>query len=259
MERPFVKNVEEFLNEFIKSADGELVSEKIELQDGVLNCDYFFEKENILAELKCFEKDMFSEEDSERNERLIDKWLNEGFINKSDFIQMFMGKKHLPSECMMELLMLCRRYYETAIKKAHKQVVSTNKLLGNSSTKKVLFLCNDGNYFLSDVHALRTISLILAMNKAWDFDCCVLFTVNQVSRISDNDLDYSFWAPVYKEEESNDGLQEFINDLGEKLHHFYNNKFGITETEHNIYPDKAEGLEAMSKQKHIPKEIIYKK
>src|ERR1700752_622499 len=169
MERPFVSNVEEFVNDFIKSVGGELVGDKIKLEDSVKNCDYFFEKENVLAELKCFEKDMFSEEDSERNERLIDKWLNEGLINKTDFIQMFLGKKHLPQECMMELLMLWRRYYETAIKKAHKQVTSTNKLLGNSSTKKVLFLCNDGNYFLSDVHAFRTISLLLAMNQEWDF------------------------------------------------------------------------------------------
>jgi hypothetical protein len=257
MERPFVNNVDKFLSEFIKSMGGALVSEVLPIEPGFKNCDYYFEAENVLAELKCLEKDIFSDEDYERNERLIDKWLTKGIIKKIDLVPLLLKRKEVPQECLMEVLNLCRRTYETAIEKAHKQLKQTNEKLGNEKTQKVLFICNDGNYFLDDEKAYRLICTILAIRQEWNIDCFVLFTINQVSRVPGSDLDFSFWAPCYGDKAPDD-LQSFINRLGTAFNEYYNKKFNIVETIHCKFDDVDSGLKAIGEQKHIPKNIIYK-
>ena len=258
MERPFVKNVEEFFTEFVKSMEGKTVIDKIGKQPAFANADYVFEKENILIELKCLEKDLFSEKDFDRNERLFDKWLSEGKLKKVDIIPIMLVKKAIPFECLEELLQLCRNTLQTIIKKANRQLRETKKEIGNEKTEKVLLICNDGNYFLSDQQAFDVINHIHASLPELEIDCFVLFTVNQTSRIPNNELDWAFWAPAYNVNAS-DALCNFINELGKNFHNFYCSKFGITDTEHREFPDPVKGIEAIKEHKHIPKEIIYKK
>ena len=258
MERPFVSNVEEFINGFIKAASGSLVIDRVSGKPAFKNCDYFFEKENVLIELKCLEKDIFSDTDYERNERLYDKWLSNGILKKVDLIPIMLGRKDVPKECLVEIVALCRRTFESCIEKASEQLNATKKEIGNDRTWKVLFICNDGNYFLDDLKTWGLISTILGIRTEWEIDCCVLFTVNQASRSPESDLDITFWAPSYRSEEP-DGLESFINKIGEELFTYYNTKFGITDSRHTKYPSVDEGLEAIKKQKHIPNEVIYGK
>lgn len=215
-------------------------------------------KENILIELKCLEKDLFSDKDYERNERLLDKWMTDGIIRKVDIIPIMLGKKQLPTECSDELLQLCRNTFQTIIKKANRQLRETKKKIGNTKTENVLLICNDGNYFLSDIAMYEVMNHVLASIPELEIDCFVLFTVNQTSRVPDNDIDWSFWAPSYNTK-ATDQLNAFINDFGKYFYDFYNSKFGLVNSEHIEYDNVNTGLEAIKKQKHIPKEIIYKK
>jgi hypothetical protein len=258
MERPFVNDIEAFITEFVKSIGGKTVIETVDKQPDFNNADFIFEKENILIELKCLEKDLFSDKDFERNERLIDKWLSEGKLRKVDMIPMMLGKKQLPKECQMELLLLCRNTLQTIIKKGNRQLRETRKQIGNEKTEKVLFICNDGNYFLSDILAFDLINHIHALLPESEIDCFVLFTVNQTSRIPNSEIDWSCWMPAYGSKAS-DNLCSFINDFGKRFHEFYNFKFNITNSEHRVYNDPTTGYEAIREHKHIPKEIIYKK
>ena len=257
MERPFVDNVEDFITEFVRSTNGQLVTECLSNTPDFENADYFYKTDNIVIELKCLEKDLFSDEDLERNERLIDKWLEEKLITKADIIAIFLRKKQIPEECLLEMFKLARRTFQKIIEKANKQLKETKVKVGNTDTKKVLLVCNDGNYLFPNDLLLSLICDIIATRKEIDIDCTIYFTVNQASFIPNSDLDWGLWAPAYGENAS-EHLHQFVNELGRKFNKFYNDTFGIEIAEHRECPDFEGGTNAISEMNFIPKDVIYK-
>ncbi|GAB3166722.1 hypothetical protein [Telluribacter humicola] len=257
MERPFVNNVEDFITKFVHSTNGQLVSEYLNSTPDFENADYFFKSDNIIIELKCLEKDLFSDEDFERNERLIDRWIEEKLITKSDIIAIFLRKKQIPEKCLQEMFKLARRTFQKVIEKANKQLRETKTKAGNADTKKVLMICNDGNYLFPNALLFSLVCDIISTRKEIDIDCTVYFTVNQVSFIPNSDLDWGLWLPAYGEN-ANEHLHQFINDLGLKFNNFYNDTFGIENTEYRDFPDTEVGINAISEMNYIPKDVIYK-
>lgn len=258
MERPFVNNVEAFITDFICSIKGELVTDSFDDAPNFDNADYILKNENIIIELKCLEKDLFSDEDLERNERLIDKWLEEKLITKADIIAIFLGKKLIPEECLKGMFKLARRTFQKIIEKANKQLRETTIRIGNNDTQKVLMICNDGNYLFPHNFLFSLICNILSTRKELDIDCTIYFTVNQTTYIPNSELDWSLWIPAYGENAKED-LDIHVNKLGQQFNVFYNKYFEIDNTEYREYPDNEEGIKAIKEMQFIPKDIIYKK
>ena len=258
MERPFVKNVEDFLTKFIRSVGGQRVDEVIANAQDFENADYFFPNENIVLELKTLEKDLFSDEDIERNERLIDKWFTDGILNKVDILPILLGRKKLPRACVDEIIKLCSRTFQKIIEKANKQLRETKNKLGNAETQRILMVCNDGNFFLNNQKLHALLCNILGRRKEIEIEGLVYFTVNQASVIPGSDLDWGIWVPAYGDT-ANDTLHLFVNDLGRKFHDFYCKELNITVTEHREYPGFEEGMKAVEETKYIPKDVIYPK
>jgi hypothetical protein len=258
MDRPFVSDVEDFVTHFVQSANGQRVTDFLSYAPDFENADFIFKAENVLIELKCLERDIFSDEDIDRNEALLDKWLSEGVLKKVDIIPILLRRKPIPDECLIEIIKLARKTFQRVIEKANKQLQSTKEKIGMLTTQKVLMVCNDGNYFFENAVLFALLCDIVATRKEIDLDCVVYFTVNQASHISNSELDWAIWAPAYGERAGED-LQTFINDLGAKFNIFYNTHFGIEVTAHREIPELAEGAKALHDMRYIPKDVIYKK
>lgn len=258
MERPFVNDIESFITEFIISQNGKRVTDCINNGVTFENADYYLPKQDVFIELKNLEKDLFSEEDIERNERLIDKWIEEKLISKADILAIFLRKKQIPEECLQEMFSLARRTFQKITEKANKQLLQTKENIGTSKSQKILLICNDGNYLFPH-HLLFTLFCsIIEDRKEIDIDCSVYFTVNQTSSIPNSDLEWRLWMPAYGTSANKD-LHHFINDLGREFSNFYNSKFNLPIVEKKEYEDFILGMEEIEKMNFIPKQIIYKK
>lgn len=260
MERPFFADVEQLVTDFIRSVGGKTVVEYLGSQPKFKNADYYFEAENVIAELKCLEKDIFSDSDFERNERLIDKWLAEGMLKKIDLIPIFMGKKAIPEECLADIYKLTKETFQTILKKAHKQLAATKEAIGNDKTYKILLLCNDGNYFLNtDQIILLVHSMLYERQDIMNIDCTIYFTVNQISMFHPGDLDRHVWVPGYNDADNTPELPDFVNQLGRNWWKFLDKVTGVESEEHEEIEDLEEGIEMLKNLNYVPKEVIYKK
>lgn len=257
MERPFVNDIENFMTEFVNSVEGETVMSIVGPSPDFDNADYYFKKENVLIELKCFEKDPFSKGDGDKTVRFMTKWLEKGFIKVEDLFSYTSGNRSLPEECIQDMIQSCRKTFEEAIRKGNRQLRETKNRIGNDKTLKVLLLCNDGNYFLNEAGTFAIINDIFASRKDLEVDCFVLYTINQVSRMPNDDIDWMLWYPSYHIS-SPDELCAFINWLGVEFNTFYNTKFGITNAASMDHKDRESAEKTLKSQSYIPKSIIYK-
>lgn len=260
MDRPFENNIEQLITEFIRLAGGKTLIEYLGYEPDFLNADYFFQNENIIIELKCLEKNIFSEiDDKEKNEVLFNTWLNKGLIAKSDIIPIFLNRKDLPFECLNDVLESTRNSFQRILKKANKQLRTTKEKIGNIDTKKFLMICNDGNYFLSHDGILQMIYNILSVRSEMDINCVIYFTVNQAAFIPNSDLDWHLWVPAYDCDEEENDMAEFVNDLGRDFNNFILQRFKIKNSEHIEIPDTKSGINKIKEMQYIPKDVIYDK
>lgn len=190
MNRPPLLQVEPFFNDFVKSVGGQVISEIIPKGPEVLNADYIFKDENILAELKSFQKDIFNNEDDTRLFEMYDKWVAFDLIEQGNIIKHILGVLPLPYVCKQEIANKVTHTIDRVIHKANKQLISTKKLLKMPEAKCILFLINDVNYFLNHRQILGLTGYLM-MNKyaKSEIDCFVYLTVNQTSQLPDNPIE----------------------------------------------------------------------
>jgi hypothetical protein len=258
--RPEVIDIEDFFNEYVEYFGGEVISKRKDNLTDRANADYLFRNRNVIAELKCFQKDLFNdEEDIPRLVNFFKKWEEKGLVEQSDILKIIFGTKQISEECYLDLLNACRNTIDTAIKKANRQIRESKKTFSLPDAKGLVLLCNDGNYFLQNVAFIKLIcDLMRSKYMNLEIDGFVFFTVNQVATIPESELDYHLWFPAYRDE--NDSvLSDFVNELGGKFYEdFYTKKIGIG------LMDKIKGdldeeiVEKLKYMKHIPKNIIYK-
>lgn len=261
LKRPENVDVEKFFNEYVEYFGGQVISKNNQNLTDRPNADYLFKSDNVIAELKCFQKDLFnSEEDIPRIFNFLDKWEDKKLIEQEDKIKIIVGSKELPKECYTDLLNACTKTIDRALHKANKQIKESKKTFSIPNAKGLVLLCNDGNYFVqNDVFLGLVASLMSRKYMESDIDGFVYFTLNQVSTIPNNELDWHLWVPSYRDE-NNEDFGNFVNELGYKFQNeFYTLKTGIKPTDKLITDDFEKGINSIKSMRHIPKEIIYKK
>lgn len=256
MNRPPVLHVEPFFNNFIKSVGGQVISEIIPKGPEVLNADYLFKDENILAELKSFEKDTFNNEGDTRLFDMYEKWIAFDLIERCNVIKHILGVLPLPHICKQEIALKATKTIDRVIHKANKQLISTKKLLEMPDAKCLLFLINDGNYFLSHRQILG-ITCNLMMNKYAnsEIDGFVYLTVNQTSRTPYSLIEQNVWIPSYREEDFG-RLGEFVNKIGSEFKDFYTNITGVPASEKMQISDTTRALELINTLNYLAKDTI---
>lgn len=225
--RPEPLPVEETFNEYVKQFGGQLISELLQTDpQRPQNADYYFPSHGAIAELKCFEKDLFNNrEDVERIGHIIQKNHESGLVDGYKGFRWLLGQEPLPSEYRRDMLSLARRYYENAIRKADKQIESTKKLLDLPNARGLVLLANDGNYFSHPAEAASLIAQVMQNHfMESHIDGFVYFTVNTVVKVSDNNGELMYWVPSYRE--TGDGLADFVNHLGAGWGDFFAEKIG---------------------------------
>jgi hypothetical protein len=261
LKRPAPLDVEETLNKFVKFLGGNLVSNLLSEKITTLNADYYFETPEIIAELKCFKKDLFAnEDDAVRLIQLMEVWKKKDYIKDGDEIKLAFGIKPLPKECLDDLLKAAAKTIERALHKAIKQIKETRILLNKPKAKGLILLVNDGNYFLSNSQFIGlTASIISRKYSKEPFDAFIYITLNQVAYLPDSELDRQVWVPCYMNEDTRI-LGDFINEIGSRFFkEFLPSVTGIKPTEHIKIEDFEESMEVLKKLKYLPKDIAYPK
>jgi len=261
LKRPDIIEVESFFNEYVEYSGGQVISKCEDNLDDRPNADYLFKNENVIAELKCFQKDLFNnEEDIPRIMNFLDRWEERKLIKQADKLKIILGSKKLPIECYYDLLSACTKTIDRALHKANKQIQESKRTFSLPDAKGLVLLCNDGNYFVqNDIFLGLVANLMSRKYMESDIDGFVYFTINQVSTVPNSGLDWQLWVPSYRNENDSD-LSQFVNDLGHKfLNEFYTLKTGIESSKKVITDDTEVGYNTIKSMKYIPKEIIYKK
>lgn len=267
LERHFIPNVEEYFSEFVEFYGGKVIDKLESNLNDRPNADYLFENPNLVAELKCFEKDIFSSKDEfPRIERLLNKWTDKKMISDAQLRNYIFKEGPLPAKCSKELIETASKTVERAIHKGNKQIETSKATFNIPNSKGLLFLVNDGNYFFNNHQFLGIIGNILGRKyRNPSFDAIVYLTINQTSRNPLNELDYTVWVPIYTRIDENGetiedlDLFNFVNDIGRKFSDFYELKTGEKFKDRQEFSNTEQGIEEIKKHIYVPKKIIYKK
>jgi hypothetical protein len=141
---------EALMDDAIRVAGGRRVRELVGPSPPFDNADYLFPSDNVVAELKSFEKDFLSDSTvTEKMHILYNRWFNEGrgipFILGSGVLR----TDQLPLECARELVGIFKdRIESTVLRKANRQIRETKENLNRPDSVGLLLLSNEGNFAL---------------------------------------------------------------------------------------------------------------
>ena len=118
--------VEKYFNSFVRSCGGELVTDVVGPSPAFPNADYFFKKQNVIAELKCLSKDVLADSAYQKKiEMLFDRWIASGLIANPGWGTFRIQSANLPTQCRHDLTNFLRQPLAGAVEKANRQIRST--------------------------------------------------------------------------------------------------------------------------------------
>ena len=232
--------VEKSFNEFVKEFGGELVSELMPSNPGY-NADYLFrnQAEPVVAELKCLEKDLFSDEKFQEKLSLLHlDWVQRGLVEPSDSEFVQIDTSRLPHECQMDVLKLVKKSIEPVVKKANKQIGATRAYFNIPHAKGLLLLVNDNNYGLEPYSLIGTIGWIFEHQDKACINSLLFFTVNMRANVPGVKEEAILWVDAVRPKfEPVSG--DFLRELQEGWFAFYDEKVGqkipiITQEDHDV-------------------------
>lgn len=208
---PTFINVEQEFDNFVNSfRSGKRVSDIIQsIPPGCLNADYFFESDDVIAELKCLESD--PTDGTAFAKRVAKAYSHFGYSGSDAMGYLFRGEE-MPENVAKRLRNQAKRPIVKALEKANKQIRSTKILLERPRAWGLALIANDNNFGISPAYALEILSNGALNIKDRHIDGIVYFTPN-VYHNSGEDIARQYWIPVYEagREEFSD---LFVNDLG---------------------------------------------
>jgi hypothetical protein len=174
---------ETILDTCVEASGGVRVSSIVGASPSFANADYWFEADNVVAEMKSLQKNFLSNAATDHKMHLLyDKWVRTGRVNPGYGIAEIRTDQLSP-ECARELINVFRAPFETGIlRKANRQIRETKEHFNRSDALGLLFLANDGNSALDPEmtiyilhHALKT--------KFSQIDHVIYFSTNFTIRL----------------------------------------------------------------------------
>jgi len=176
-----------------------------------LNADYLFAGDNVIAELKCLEKNPM--EASDWPPRLA-KAFNATGHSFSDLGYLVRGQP-MPENVRVKLFNWLRDAIRSVVKKGNRQIRATKRELCKVDAKGILLIANDRNYGFGPEAMMSVISDAAAQLNDSHLDAVVYFTPNVFHRVSNSDVAWIIWEPRYRDV-TDVPLSQFVNDLGRK-------------------------------------------
>jgi hypothetical protein len=175
------------------------------------NADYFFQEDNVIAELKILEEGDSPFGTWERFSSLI----RASGVSGESLVRSLIRESRLPREVLEVMQKRFRRTLEERIKFARLQLQESKRLVGDSRTRTLVLLANERFWFASHAWVFGQICKLMSENFDDErIDGIVYFSAGVVSRLSAGTREYSVWSPAYRKQ--GDVLGDFVNRLGER-------------------------------------------
>jgi len=174
------------------------------------NADYLFAHDNVIAELKCLEKN--PAEATDWPPRLAKAFRSTGH-SFSQLMGYLVRGEPMPAVVRAKLFHWLQDAIRTVIKGGNRQIRSSKRELGRPDAKGLLLVANDHNYGFGPAAMLAVISDAVARLDNNHVDAVVYFTPNVFHSKPGSDVAWVLWDPKYRD--VNDlQLSEFVNDMG---------------------------------------------
>jgi hypothetical protein len=209
-------DIEPAFNEFVPTfRSGQLIHDLMSNhRDMPLNADYPFSPDNVIAELKCLEKNPM--EASDWPPRLAKAFRTTGH-NFSDLMGYLVRGEPMPDAVRAKLFHWLRDAIRTVVKGGNRQIRATKHEIMRMDAKGLLLIANDNNYGFGPEAMLDVISDAAARLDDSHVDAVVYFTPNVFHRHPGSDVAWMIWDPRYRDE-TDTQLSEFVNDMGRRWH-----------------------------------------
>lgn len=213
-------DVEETWNKFIQlTSNGKRVDELLDASPSFNNADYFFQKDEIIIELKEITVDFMNSASFMRKfEKLIDKVMDEN----PDWNPLLLS--NIPDKFALEFIRICRKPLDGILKKANKQLRETKQYFNFHNNKGILIIVNDGFTSLQHKYIMHVITNLLIYSYS-SIDCIIYTTLNRYVETEYSDTPVLLWIPAYSDK-ANDNLPLFINELGRDWFNFLEDELG---------------------------------
>lgn len=224
--------VEETFNAFVEDFGGELVGKHfIGSGNAPKNADYFLDGRAVVAELKCLEKDYFSNRQvAEKLNRMMNRWAREGLLRPEHVEDGRFRTDDLPRECGLEVYKLFYGPVKEAVEKANKQIKETKKYFNLPDAKGLLILANDGNYSLSPKLSMQILGWLLP-NRYTGIDSFIYFTPNMRLAAPQYDRQVHVWISGPSRPSANAVGPEYLRQICKGWTSFLERRTGEEVTE----------------------------
>ena len=221
---PVLINTEEAFSSFVQSFRGGRLIRDI-MPDAItmpLNADYFFEDDNVIAELKCLNDDPTKVE--VLAERLIGAYRQCG-LNGSDCLGYLFRGEPMQEIVKKKIFTATKRTLSSVVAKANKQIRASKSTLARQNAKGLLLVANNANYGFSPQTMYRIIGD--AANRLSDnhIDGYIYFTPNVYHAKPQSNIAQQLWVPAYRGEDQHD-LSDFVNLMGAAWENFFSQVTG---------------------------------
>lgn len=187
-------DVEKELAACVRGSGGVVLADELPDNPTFPNADYWFPKDNVVAELKCLSEDPIDEDFKKRNSRLYTSWVAKGWVPALPAGRTTINSRDLPIQCYRELTEPIKKAFAAStIKKAGKQLKETKKYLNAPHAKGLLILVNDGNTLFTPEMTAHLLARILKGGHS-SINSVIYFSVNESIIGPGLDEPSRFWA-----------------------------------------------------------------
>jgi hypothetical protein len=194
-------SVEEALARVVSRAGGLLVTDILPARTNLpKNADYVFPEHNVVAELKCLQRDLSEDlEFSAKIQRLYAEWIEQGKRVPLVWGRAQVGLGDLPLECAHELISLYRKPIHWRIREANQQLRSTKQALNIERAKGLLILIHDGDYSLSPETVTNLVSRCMKGGHFSSVNDLIYANGNMRATRSGDSLEYMFFTHFHRD------------------------------------------------------------
>jgi hypothetical protein len=174
--------IEPEMNFVVQQLGGTLVADLVrDRSPQFANADYWFERDNVIVELKCLSDDKTYDPQLRRAlNKLFDSFIDSARIPDPGPGVFRVNSKNMPLDFQRQLYRLLARSIKRRFRKANQQIKQTRELLGRHDAYGLVLLANDGNYRLEPAQLMYAVDTALSRDFS-AIEGLVVFTVNLLS------------------------------------------------------------------------------
>lgn len=181
----------------VRKIGGEVLADRLGPSPPFKNADYLFNADNVVAELKCLQRDTRTEPTfKERVQALHLQWHREGKVpmpRGQGTVRV--NSRTLPEECQAQLSDLLTSRLKNVVQKANDQIKSTREHLALPEAKGLLLLANDGDMIFQLSVVMHTLHRVLH-GKYRQISSVIYFTGNDPVMCPGIPLPALIWMPL---------------------------------------------------------------